>query len=166
MFNCICTIPIYAHEDTTKSFIQLVSFDLNNPNKQAQLIHFDDKTIKVTMSEELSEKTKGIFISYGNFSRRFTWNDPGVCTISAVFTGYINPMQCRVMNISDGRYTNAVATFIRDRYVLLNSDTTGGGRYEVDYSLSGTGTHTQGVSVVIDHTSSERNATVGYYAKW
>ena len=50
--------------------------------------------------------------------------------------------------------------------VLLNSGTTGGERYKVNYTLAKAGNHTKGVNVVIDHTSSGRNATVGYYAKW
>ena len=137
-------VPTMTFAEEKNPDYQTVAFDLSNPNAQSQTIIVDGKEVTISMSEELSPKTRANEnVPFGTFSRRFSHTD-SVTTMSALYTGVVNPYASSVTSVSGGVFNSYIGTYIRERYstgTYLDINT-GCGKYTVDYSIYTGGTFT------------------------
>lgn len=91
-------------------------------------------------------------LNSGPYSKRITMRSQ-TTSISAVFSGTVNPYISTMKKPSDGRYSSAYFQFIRNRYTLTTASAQAPyasmGSYEVDYTSPKGGTITDYLTVMV-----------------
>lgn len=91
-------------------------------------------------------------LNAGPYSKRITMHSQ-TTSISAVFSGTVNPYISTMKKPSSGRYSSAYFQFIRDRYTLTTASAQAPyasmGSYEVDFTSPKGGTLTDYLTVMV-----------------